>query len=395
MQSSGLNNWVNRERSSRVKVVLITGVVGLLLVGGQPVWADQTSDTLSQIEHMASLRGKKDRALSESIVEGIEKSPADISEALVLKLDGKDLTEHQIVVYVWALGHTKDQTAEKAILRLYKQNKSEIVRVNCLHAIASIGGKQAGNFLLSAFDAEVDRDKRFDILNLLGQMQFEAALPKTEEVLQLDPKEFYWKSIFVFGKMGDKAVPFLLERINHKDRNVRLNVINVLGRWLVPPESAVPLQNYFWEEKDGELRQMILGSLERTIDDPVQIETVFEGIVAKEEDKALVGFARETLGNLEQIKSTVVSFAEKKQHSPEAFQREYAQLFKTAGKKGNYEIIATSSGLDDEPKLKALRERILQRDSDESFYDYERVNNVIVLNRMIGKIANWKQAVRP
>jgi len=382
----------NIDRVMAYRVIL---VMCLALVVSDFSWADQGTDVLSKIEQMASLGGKTDRALGESIVEGIEKSPANVSEALVLKLDGKDLTEHQIVVYVWALGHTKDQTAETAIIRLYKQNKSDLVRRNCLHALASIGGEQAGKFLLSGFDAEVDRDKRFEILNLLGQIQFETALPKTEEVLQLDPKEFYWNSIFVFGKMGDKAVPFLLERINHKDRNVRVNVISVLGRWLVPPESAVPLQNHFWEEKDGELRQMILGSLERTIDNPVQIKTFFEGIVAKEKDKKLVGFARETLGNLAQIKSTVVSFAEKKQHSPEAFQGEYAQLFKTAGKKGNYEVIATSSAVDDEPKLKTLRVRILQRDSDEAFYDYERVTYVIVLNRMIRKIADWKQAVQP
>ena len=36
-----------------------------------------------------------------------------------------------------------------------------------------------------------------------------------------------------------------------------------------------------------------------------------------------------------------------------------------------------------EPQLKALRERILQRDSDEAFYDYQKVNEVIMRNRMI------------
>ena len=388
---SGLHRW----KTNRIGIVFVTQVMCLALVFDHPSWASQASEVLSKIEQLAALGGKKDRVLGEAIVDGIEKSPAEISETIIIKLDSTDLTEQQVGIYVWALGLTKDQAAVNTLIRTYKHSKTDFVSVNCLHALATIGGKQAGNFLVSVFDAESDRDKRSGILNLLGQMQFEPALPKMEEVLQLDPKEFYWKSVFVFGKMGEKSVPFLLRRLDHKERNVRVNVVNLLGRWLVPPEASEPLENRFWEESDAEVRQMILASLERTIDDPSRLKTVFDRVLAREQDRALVKFAQETIASMDQMKSAAASFAGKKRPSPEAFQSEYDQLFKTAGKKGSYDIIAVASTVDDELKLKALRERILQRDSDESFYDYERVNSILILNRMIRKIADSKQAVQP
>ena len=44
--------------------------------------------------------------------------------------------------------------------------------------------------------------------------------------------------------------------------------------------------------------------------------------------------------------------------------------------------LAASSAAEDEPKLKTLRERILQRNSDEAFIDYQRVNDAIIRNRL-------------
>jgi hypothetical protein len=362
----------------------------LMLAVRLPVFAEESKDVMSQIERMASLKEKADTPLVESIADGIERNPEQVSRALILKLNDKNLTEQQQAVYVWALGLTRDQTAEGSIEALYKQNKSDNVRVNCLRALAAIGGKRAGDFLLSTLDATQDKGKRFDILNLLGQMQYEAALPKTEEVLRQDPNDFYWQSIFVFGKMGDKGIPFLLKQINHKDRNIRANAINVLGQWLIPPEAAKPLEDRFWMEKDTGLRGLILSSLERTIPDFMEMKVVFEQVALRESNEKLAGFARETLGNLDHMKADVASFKQKKQPSAASFQREYEQLFKSAGNKGSYETLGISSTAQDEPKLKALRERILQRDSDEAFYDYQKVNGIILRNRTIAAMTEQK-----
>ena len=194
---------------------------------------------------------------------------------------------------------------------------------------------------------------------------------------------YNWQSIFVFGKMGDTAVPFLLKRIGDKDRNIRANSINVLGLWLISPEAAKPLQDQFWAEKDAELRGMLLSSLERTIADAAQLQAVFGKIVAEEKDTKLVQYARETLGGMKQMTDHLSSFAQKKIPSAASFGIEYAAIFKSAGNKGNYEMLGVYSTAQDEPRLKALRERILQRNSDEAFYDYHKINEIIMLNRMI------------
>lgn len=77
------------------------------------------------------------------------------------------------------------------------------------------------------------------------------------------------------------------------------------------------------------------------------------------------------------------AFAKTKKPSAASFKLEYAAIFKAAGVKGDYEKLGACSTVQDEPRLKALRERILQRNSDEAFYDYQKVNEIIMLNRMI------------
>ncbi len=372
----------------KILMRFFTAMIILVIVLCVPLYAADINDVLSQIEQMVSQGEKADPSLGESIVDGIERNSATVSKALLLKLNDKNLTEQQLAVYIWALGFTHDQATVSVIEDLYKKNKSDLVRINCLHSLASIGGEEAGQFLLSTLNATTDKDKRFDILNLLSQIQYEAALPKTEEVLKQDIKEFYWQSIFVFGKMGDKAVPFLLERIKDKDRNIRANVINVVGQWLISPQAAKPMQDLFWTEKDEELRGMILSSLEKTISDFKKMKTFFEQVIAKEKNNDILQFAKETLDNMDQMKARVTAFAQKKKSSAAFFQSEYAKLFKSFGKKGNYEILGTFSTVQDEQKLKALRERILQRDSDEAFYDYQNVNTIIMQNRLAESLKN-------
>jgi len=357
--------------------------------------AATTNNLLSQIEQFASLGAVAEPSLGESIADGIAKNSVGVSGALLEKIKGKNLTDTQLVTYVWAIGLTKDNAAVDAIKEVHQQSKSDMVRATCIRALATIGGQPAGSFLLSTLAATTNSNARFEILNLLGQMHHEAALPNTEEVLKKDPGEFYWQPIFVFGKMGDKAVPFLLKRINDKDRNIRSNAINVLGQWLIPPEAAKPLYEQFWTEKDTELRNMILSSLERTITDLPQMKAVLEQVMAKEKDEKLVKFAHETLDNMDQIRDAAAEFSRKKHLSATSFTREYAKLFESYGKEGDYEALGVSCTTQDEPQLKALRERILQRDSDEAFYDYQKVNDIIMQNRLVDHMKNQKSSIKP
>jgi len=350
--------------------------------------AAQTSDVMRQIEQMVSAGESAPQSLGESIRDGIEQNQKEVSKALVQRLNDQNLTENQQVVYVWALGLARDPLAVGPIKSVYGKSKSTQVKGNCLRALAVIGGPEAETFLLSTLDSTTGSDERFDILNLLGQMQSQAALPKTEEILRLDDK-LHWKNIIVFGKMGDKAVPFLIGKIGDKDRNIRANSIDLLGHWLIPQEAAKPLQERFWMEKDVELRLALLGALEKVMPDPAQMKAFFQQVVSKGGEQKITKFAQETVDSInEQSLKSMSEAAKKKQPSPASFQSEYTQLFKSAGKKGNYEALGAASTVEDEPRLKELREMILQRDSDEAFYDYQKINKIIIMNRIINVMKN-------
>jgi hypothetical protein len=340
---------------------------------------------LSDINRLASLGDEAPETLTESIRDriDIENDPYTINSALLPKLTDPNTSDKQLAIYIWAMGLTKDPNAVTEIIKLSEQTKSELVKGNCLRALATIGGQKSGDYLLSKLDKTADENMRFNILNLLGQMQYEAALPKTEEVLKHDYKQFYYRSIFIFGKMGDKAVPFLLKKIADKDRNIRANAINVLGQWLIPLESAKVFRERFWKETDVELRRLILSSLECVTPDLDVLRNFSKEVVSEEKEEVLVQFAKETLNDLGEMKETDDLYRAKKKISPKRFKKEYDTIFRSAGRKGDYKTLSLSSSFEDEPELKRLRERILQRDSDEAFYDYRKVNAIIMLNRSL------------
>lgn len=370
--------------SQKSRRTIQTVLVILLVIFAGGTCGSEDPELMADIEKTASLGEDTPEELIESITRRIEAHPSVATRSLLPRLADAKASERQLAVYTWALGLARDPKSVDAIILLAGQTKSELVKGNCLRALATIGGQKSGEFLLSTLDKASDSD-RFDMLDLLAEMQYEAALPKMEEVLKKDPNEYYWQCIFVFGKMGDKAVPFLLKKVSDNDRNVRLNAIGILGQYLIPVEAVQALHDRYWKETDSEIRNIILSSLEVVTPDLNMIRKFSEEVIAKENDKQLVQFARETIENLKKMEEEVDSFRKAKRISAQEFQREYDQLYKSVGKTGDYKVLSVTSSLSDEPKLKKLRERILQRNSDESFYDYQEVNRTILLNRLLKK----------
>ncbi len=113
------------------------------------------------------------------------------------------------------------------------------------------------------------------------------------------------------------------------------------------------------------------------------IATFSDEVIAKEEEERVIQFASETLDILETLNENMDSLRKEKRVSADDFQKEYEQIYKSPGREGDYEILSRSSSYDDEPKLKRLRERIIQWPTEESFYDCQKVNQIIVLNRVL------------
>jgi hypothetical protein len=362
--------------------IKISGLIFLTL--STTIYA-QTNDILSDVGRLSLLGDKAPESLSKSIFERINQSGTNISAGLLQGLDKQGTNEQALAVYVWALGLTKDPRAVPAIIKLADQAKTETLKGNCLRSLAEIGGDKSGNYILTTLDKTKEKEKRFSLFNLLGQMQYEAALPKTIEVLECDPKEEYWRPVFVFCKMGDKAVPFLMEQLNHTNGNIRANAAGILGQWLMAPEAIQPLRDRFWKEDDVEIRGLIYCSITAASSERAVMDFLKE-VVAKDKDKKMVQAAKTALDSYSKDKARFVSLKKNKQPSAEKFHKEYAELYRSLGKQGSYAVLDKSSTLADEPDLKKLHERILQRDSDEALDDYHKVSTTIWQNRYFAEL---------
>jgi hypothetical protein len=186
--------------------------------------------------------------------------------------------------------------------------------------------------------------------------------------------------------MGDLAVPYLLDKIKDEDFNVRSNSIFLLGRVLIAPEAAQPLREHYWIEEDPGIRGLILSSLEMITPYLETMQNFSEEVLNKEKDADLIIFAQETIDSFPDMRIGIDSFISEKHVSAEDFQTAYNALFDNYGH-GDKEALASASTLADEAQLKKLRERILQRDSDEALYDYFEVNEIIRLNRLAQAVA--------
>ncbi len=323
-----------------------------------------------------------DLELEKAIIDQIENEPNGVAKQILEEINEPNIAERPLTVYVWAIGFTKDTIAIDKLIKIHGTTNSKIVKYNARHSLAKIGGTKAGDYLISKAKTAGDDDK-FEILNSLGLMQYEPAIPVMGELLKKDHKKYYWQSFFCFGRMGDKAVPYLLKKINDKDKNVRFHSIHLLGYVLTATEAAEPLAARYWEEKDNDVKMFILKATTKIIPDFVEMKKFLENVHAKEKDEALKQFAEQGLILIDNWKTKVKEFKERKEDNRAIFEAEYKALYKSSGWEGDMQKLASHSRLEDEPRLKKLREKILSLGSDECFYYYEQTNEIIMYNRLI------------
>jgi HEAT repeat protein len=319
----------------------------------------------------------------EAIKNSIEKNPKEILPLLLAKAESANLPDENLAVYIWAMGMTRAPEAVDHIIRLSADNKNPMVFRNAHRALAIIGGDKASEFLFRKLQGTTEPTARYELLDLLAQMQYAPALPSAIDILRQDQEKFYWQQVFIFGKYGDMAVPFLTKNITDADSNVRANAIMVLGQWLIADEAVAPLKKQFRVESDPNIRALILSSLEKTSSNVKDIRIFSEEVLQTEKDSKVVQFAVETIGNFEEMQNHIAAFKSSKKDDRALFAAEYREIYASLGKKGDYKLLAATSGKADEPQLKKLKEVILQRNTDECFYDYQKINDVIMLNRLI------------
>ena len=185
-------------------------IAAFVVVVGVSSTIAQDSALVADIESMISLGEKVHPSFAESIRDRIKANPAVVVQALLPKIEDTAAEEKNLAVYVWALGFTKDPNAADGIIALCDKTESDLVGSNCLNALAAIGDEKSGAYIFAALDKTEGENERFEILNLLAQMQYEPALPVAMQIMEVYFKQFYWKPIFIFGKYGDMDVPMLM-----------------------------------------------------------------------------------------------------------------------------------------------------------------------------------------
>lgn len=368
------------KRTHNITIWAILFFIGFVSTGVQGA---QHDSIIKDLDEIISLAKKVSPEKYDRVKRKIEKNPEKILPLLLSKANQKGLTETGKAIYIWAIGVTKSPKAIDDLIRFTSEENSEMIMGSAFNSLASIGGKRAGQHIFSRLKKTNDPMMRFNLLNLLAQIQYIPALPAAMENLKKDPKKNYWQNVFIFGKYGDDAVPFLLKKIKDKNQNVRTNAIVILGQWLTPRKVLKPLKRQFWKEKNPQTRVLILSSIERVNTDLDDLKTFFEQVLEKEKHEKVAKFAEKTISSFDQMKKNIDSFRARKKKNKASFKSEYKKILNSFGKEGDYDKLALSSTRKDEKKLKRLKQIILHRNSDESFRDYQKVNNIILFNRLI------------
>lgn len=231
------------------------------------------------------------------------------------------------------------------------------------------------------------RKPKYDYKELIKRIelnQTDMINPELEDFLTLG-SSYYWQNKFFFGIMDkEKAESFLLSKLNAEDRNTKINCILLLSAWLISKESIQSLQELSLKQTDDLLiLQAIMYNLSKLIIDPIELTNFYKRVLKRESKADLKIIISKVLNNLSITYIELKKFKDLKKVDKEIFQREYQILYDSYGKEGDLEILSESSDYKDEESLRKLKQKFLYRMSDESFYDYEDINKIILYNRFL------------
>jgi hypothetical protein len=365
-----------------VKIVFI--VIVMSLISANYILAERINPVIKEIDELIiNMEKSKKRPADrqyDSIRGKIEKEPETVLPLLISNANRKDLSNAGLSIYIWALGVTKSPDAVDSIIKLASEKKSESIDYHAYMALGEIGGKKSGDYLYNRLKNSKAPEERYCLFKTLAEIKYLEAIRETTEVLRYKES---WRSVFVFGKYGDSAIPFLMEQINDTDREIRGNAIMMLGHWLIATQSLAALKKRFWVEKDPQIRTLILSSLERINVSLEDTRAFSQEVVSREKNADVLKYAEEIIGGHDLWKERVRAHKAGKIENRSIFDSEYKSLYVSLGNLGSYERLSSASTKDDEEKLKILKEVVLQRDSDECLYSYNKINLIIVLNRLM------------
>jgi len=366
--------------NNKIVLYLITFFATIFI--GQAV-SGESDNLAANIEKAIAFNAPNFDSLSEVIFQQVEDELTGAFETILPFFETPGLDNTKLAFLIVLLGATKSSEAVDTICTMAEENNSKEIVGACLNALTKIDREPAATCLMKLLDNIIDHDNRYGVFDALAEIKYEPALDKSLEILQADAETEYWKPIFFYGKMGDSAIPYLLSKVNDDDLNTRYNAINLLGQWLISPDASATLEKRFWVEDDKPIQNLILSSIEQINYNPDSITAFMKQVQDKSKNDESKKFAKEAIQIYDNLGKYRKQALELKDGSPEEFQEVYKKLWDSYGREGDYDRLMAASKKGDEEALKKLKERILFRNSDEAFYDYKKINNILSMNRLI------------
>ena len=327
-----------------------------------------------------------DKAM-DAVRQKVQKDPGEACATLLPVLKQAKPDDTACAMYIWALGLTKDPRIAEDVMKVATATKKEQVQASAYTALAGLSGQTVRAFLVGELDKNQGETARLTLLNSLAEMKYPEVLPKTEKLLASDAEDSMWKQQFVFGKLGDAAVPFLITKVEDSNPTVRQSAMGILGMWLMAPEAAKAIQGRYSKEQDPHTRQIIVMALARVQLDTDALLQFYKEIAATEKDGEVSKCIEEAISAHGSLSEMLAPYKAAKKVDPAAFEKEFSTLDASNGFDGDIEELGRYSSAADEPKLKALREHFLRWNSDEALYRYGQVNAIIGYDRLLARKA--------
>ena len=283
--------------------------------------------------------------------------------------------------YIWALGLMQSLDADTLIIDILKNNPNKIICNLAMRSLSEIGTEKCGNYLYDLYLKGNKEDKN-NFLFLLLKMHYKPILPHLMDFLEDSVNTGNWSLVFYCGKMQNEFSEYLIKNMDSDNLTIRKN-IGFLLTFLIPIEAKGRIYELYWTEQDWMVRCLYLMALERIDSDYDTMENFFRKVVTEEKNEYALKFANETIALLPEMRKELNEFISKRKPDSFIFETEYQKLMESGGKEGSYDILKFSCNLQDEQKLIRLKERVLDRFSDECLYDYKALNHIIMFIRTL------------
>ena len=347
-----------------------------------PGYAREEADLLPFIKNHSWKDIKTNTAKDEEFQILVSMATEDSIKALRALTDSKTASSDDKILAIRALGLLKDKNSSAFITDLLLNSKTPLIVYMSAWSLINIGGERNYFFVTENFQRikslMKDDDLTYSLLiDLAYNYKTKPALKLMADYLDVTPLNIY-KPVFLFTVYGKNldSEQILNYYVNSKDKNIRLNAIQILGRWYATPNAVFPFELILKTETDTDIRNAIIVGLKKIA--TKQAVALLSHIASNGINEKEKAYARAALEHVNKLTGQ----AKKEKQSGNApqfskFKEEYFKLMSSKGYDGSYIQLEKNAQFKDIPRLETLRETIMLNVSENATINYDKVTDII------------------